>query len=500
MAEHTLQNQRTYAVDRSTPPPPLGVLTGLPGVVGVESPEPSVLEVTYYDTPGLTLATEGVALCRRVDGPDPGWTLSLPAGEPAGSELTAPLGVDDEPVPADLLRPVRVHVRLEPVVPALHLRTERRAHRLIGADHAVLATLADDLVTARPLVRGPHRSSWREWEVELGDDADPGLLDAVEDALAGCGATPVSRGSGLARALGDRRPAPVAVATPTRSGPAGDLLRYAVHQQLGRLKEQDQRLRGGQPDSVHQLRIAARRLRAILASHKRLLDQQEGWLAREELRWLGRELAAARDTQVMLARLDQQLDTLPPDLVRGPVRERVRQAMHERHVDGCAQALQTLDSGRYFGLLDLLDRIVMEPPWREAAGRPAADAVEDALRRERKRVRRAARQVKRSPTEPDANAALHELRKATKRLRYAAEAARPVGGKALRRYARSVKRVQDELGEHQDSVVARATLVELSELARRHGEDGFTYGVLHAREREQAASPRRLRRRARSLL
>src|SRR5690348_16016944 len=127
--------------------------------------------------------------------------------------------------------------------------------------------------------------------------------------------------------------------------------------------------------------------------------------------------------------------------------------MHERHVEGRAQALQTLDSGRYFALLDLLDRIVTEPPWREAAGRPAADAVEDALRRERKRVRRAARQVKRAPTVPDADSALHELRKATKRLRYAAEAAKPVGGKALRRYARSVKRVQDELGEHQDSVV-----------------------------------------------
>ncbi|MGN6634864.1 MAG: CYTH domain-containing protein [Oryzihumus sp.] len=168
MVEHTLTIQRTYAVDRSTPPPPLDVLTCLPGVVGVESPEPSVLEVTYYDTPGLTLAAKGITLRRTVDGPDPGWTLELPSGEPVGPELTAPLGADDEQVPVELFRPVRVHVRLERVVPAIHLRTERRAHRLIGADHAVLATLADDLVTARPLVRGPRRSSWREWDVELG--------------------------------------------------------------------------------------------------------------------------------------------------------------------------------------------------------------------------------------------------------------------------------------------------------------------------------------------
>jgi CHAD domain-containing protein len=115
-------------------------------------------------------------------------------------------------------------------------------------------------------------------------------------------------------------------------------------------------------------------------------------------------------------------------------------------------------------------------------------------------VRKAAKAVRRADAPPETDLALHELRKATKRLRYAAESARPVTGKSMRCYAKAVKAVQDRLGEHQDSVVARATLVELSEQARRHGEDGFTYGVLHAGEREQAAPPRRLRQHARSLL
>lgn len=501
MVQDNLEIERKYDVGESTAVPPVEALTGLPGVVGVESPEPWTLHATYYDTPGLALATQGVTLRRRSGGEDPGWTLKLPVGESARQELTAPLGPEGEPVPEELLQPVRVHVRREPVVPVVELRTERRARRLVGPDREVLATVTDDQVTARPRTRGLRRSSWREWEVELGDGGRDGLLEAAEEVLGAAGATASSSSSKLARALGNR-PAPLLhVPEPRRQDPAGHLLRYAVHVHLTHLKEQDQRLRRGLDDSVHQLRIAARRVRAALTSYREELDGDLRRFVRDELRWLGRELGGARDAQVMRERLDRHLEVLPPDLVRGPVRDRVRHELQEQHAEGCAQAMQALDSGRYFALLDHLDQLVADLPGDGvAAEQTAREAAAAAVERERRRVRKAAKAVRRADAPPETDLALHELRKATKRLRYAAESARPVTGKSMRRYAKAVKAVQDRLGEHQDSVVARATLVELSEQARRHGEDGFTYGVLHAGEREQAAPPRRLRQHARSLL
>ncbi|MGZ4635647.1 CYTH and CHAD domain-containing protein [Oryzihumus sp.] len=500
MVEQNLEVERKYAVDSSTELPPAEVLTELPEVVGVESPQAWTLHAIYYDTASLALAGQGITLRRRTGGEDPEWTLKLPSGDGTKQELTVPLGVADEPVPPELLTPVRVHTRREPVAPALEVHTIRRVHRLIGKNHAVLAEVSDDAVTTRPRVKGVRRKHWREWEVELGDDAAPQLLDALEERLCQCGATPADTASKLAHALGDRVPQRQEPPAPTPSGPAADLLLAVLREQLGRLKEDDGRLRRGQPDSVHQLRIAARRLRAGLASFKDLVEPAAGRHVRDELRWLGGELALARDAQVMRARLERDVEELPPELVRGPVRERIRDELNGWQAEGCSQAMQTLESGRYFQLLDLLDELVADPPWAEAATSRADTAVEKALKRERKRVRRSTKQVKRAGTVADTDVALHELRKATKRLRYAAQAAQPVSGKPIRRYARAVKKVQDRLGEHQDGVVARRTVIRLSEQAARHGEDGFTYGVLHSHERDRATSASVLRRKARGLL
>jgi CHAD domain-containing protein len=88
------------------------------------------------------------------------------------------------------------------------------------------------------------------------------------------------------------------------------------------------------------------------------------------------------------------------------------------------------------------------------------------------------------PTRRDA--ALHETRKAAKRLRYAAESAVPVFGGRAKKLARRAERVQVVLGEHQDTVVARQTLRELGAQAYLHDENGFTFGRLHALEQARA--------------
>ena len=78
--------------------------------------------------------------------------------------------------------------------------------------------------------------------------------------------------------------------------------------------------------------------------------------------------------------------------------------------------------------------------------------------------------------------ALHEVRKGAKRLRYAADAAAPVGHKAASRLAAAAEEIQSLLGEHQDSVAARALLRRWAGQSQQPGDDLFSYGRLHARE------------------
>lgn len=77
----------------------------------------------------------------------------------------------------------------------------------------------------------------------------------------------------------------------------------------------------------------------------------------------------------------------------------------------------------------------------------------------------------------------HDMRKAAKKLRYAAEAAGSATKLKTKRLYKACKRMQSVLGDFQDSVTSRDKLLEVAAAARRRGEDTFGYGLLYQRER-----------------
>ena len=105
-----------------------------------------------------------------------------------------------------------------------------------------------------------------------------------------------------------------------------------------------------------------------------------------------------------------------------------------------------------------------------------------AVRRTRRRLRRRLRRARGVPAGPDRDAALHEARKAAKHARYTAEAVSPAFGKPARRFAKRVKQVQTALGDHHDTVVARAAIREIGVQAHLAGENAFTFGVLYQQD------------------
>jgi CHAD domain-containing protein len=102
-------------------------------------------------------------------------------------------------------------------------------------------------------------------------------------------------------------------------------------------------------------------------------------------------------------------------------------------------------------------------------------------------VLKRAKAARRADSEDDATALLHEVRKAAKRLRYAAEAVSQgdaaVFGKRVRKLAAAAEAVHDLLGEHRDSVLMQRHLRETTGT----GSHAFDHGVLHEVERHGAA-------------
>ena len=279
----------------------------------------------------------------------------------------------------------------------------------------------------------------------------------------------------------------------------GALLRDQLVGQVAELQRQDRGARAGHDDAIHDLRVATRRLRALLATYRPVLDPARSEPLRAELRWLGAEVGAARDAQVQHARLLRRLDALPRTLVRGPVRRRARQELRAHVRAGLDRLRAAMDSSRYQRLLDELHDVADVPPVTGDAAGPAEHLVPGLVGRQVRRVQRTARRAAASSGSPDGETALHDVRKAAKRARYAAESAAPVATRPATRLAARMREVQDVLGEHRDAVTAKALHRDLGSAAQAAGEDAFTFGVLCGTEETAATAawaryPRALRR------
>jgi CHAD domain-containing protein len=130
--------------------------------------------------------------------------------------------------------------------------------------------------------------------------------------------------------------------------------------------------------------------------------------------------------------------------------------------------------------------LVTDPPWTFRARRTAEPELRRLVRRTVSRVEAAHRAAADAEWATGRAERLHQVRKDAKRARYAFEAVTPVLGRRARDLAKRWEAVQESLGEHQDSVVARALLRDLGVRAHLAGENGFTYGRLHGLEDARA--------------
>jgi len=458
------------------------------------------LDAVYYDTADERLAAAALTLRRRTGGSDAGWHLKVPVAPGVRDEIREPLS---DTVPDSLAALVRSRVREAELRPLVRLRSDRDVRHLVDADGALLAEVSVDAVRAERLTDGGGTAQWTEIEVELADDGDPDFLDQVEKRLRKAGVRPSSSASKLARALAEtsrrsgsgnssgsgkkKRKAPPVPEEPAAPVTAGDHVLAYVRAQRDAILELDPAVRQDAYDSVHRMRVATRRLRSAFRSYGKVLDRTVTDPIGDELKWLAGELGVDRDREVVTERLTTVLGELPDTLISGPIRTRLDTWANARRGGSRGRLIGVLDSRRYLALLDTLDAVIADPPLLAAAAGDPSKVIGKAVRKDFGKVSALVEEAIEAPPGPDRDFALHEARKKAKRTRYAAEAATPPLGTPARTLAKSMKSLTSLLGEHQDSVMVREILRELSAVAHAVGESSFTYGVLYGREEQRAA-------------
>ncbi len=246
-----------------------------------------------------------------------------------------------------------------------------------------------------------------------------------------------------------------------------------------RLTRADSRIRRHEARGVHQMRVTLRRLRSILKTFGPLFDNNAVVSLRGELVWLAGELGAARDHEVVRDRL--RVLAVAPD-----ERALIEVESRDAETAGVTRSLAALDSVRYTRLRHDLTAFAAAPPWAVDPP-PPDDALRAYVRRDWKRLARRVRATTDVADDADRHAELHRVRKSAKRLRYSSETLVPTYGADARRLARGAKRLQTELGDVQDSLVAQAWLRELAAAGDRPDDEIFILGGLSAQERLLAA-------------
>lgn len=487
--ESHLETERKYDASASWEMPDL---QNVEGVASVQRDEPIELHAEYFDTRDHVLLRRRVTLRRRTGGADAGWHLKLPAvsgGDNSRLEVRHPLTkrpTKGPPVvPAALVSTIRAFTRGADLVPVATIDTRRSSVLLRAPDGTALAEVADDRVTAVSLAEAPESveepRTWHEVEVEL-IDGSPAILDAVEGTLVGAGAVPSIAASKLARTLGRPTAHPARSEALSPRSMAGAAVAAYLGRHVDRLVAFDPAVRAGGPhaaeEAVHQMRVSTRRLRSCLATYAPLYRPDGVEAVRGELAWIGGQLGGLRDVQVIRMHLLAAVDELTPEDVHGPIRDRLDAMLSQTAIAAHHSLLEALDTERYFRLLGVLDDFVKSPPLTSLAFRQAGVVVPRRVRSEWNRVTARHRDAVRADDPAQRDTALHALRRAAKRARYAAEVAVPVCGDPAERFAGRMSEIQTSLGDHQDTVIVRRTLLDAARLASQNHEDAFTYGLL----------------------
>jgi len=376
--------------------------------------------------------------------------------------------------------------------PLFEVRTSRQRYAVHAANEPKpLGEIAlDETVICRP--HGQPQTSMQRVEVEALTDAHEPLQALVKALRSGCGLESAAdnkysqglKSVGLAPAPPpELSPTEVNASMPIHEVALANLRRYVS---LWDLHEPAARL-GDDPEELHDLRVAGRRLDGILRQFGKYLPATLVRI-RPTLKKVLRALGETRDLDVALLELGAFNRALSE--ADQANLEPLREYLHSQRARARTRMLSLLDSGeiqRKFDVLRLGLTLLSD-----AAPEPGAAAVEvvpELIRRRYKKVRKGADAL----AADSAMESYHAVRGNVKKLRYLLEAVAVIFGKPANAMVRSLRRWQERLGTQQDADVADRRLRVLAAAPPKclPPETLFVMGRLAAHQAERAAKARK---------
>jgi CHAD domain-containing protein len=405
----------------------------LPQLPGTPLPR-RLLISTYYDTDAYDLAQGGITLRHRVERGKKTWQLKIPLGDYRQEVEVA----GDQPHPPDSFHRLLIlflgHQKLLPVVT---LRVWRTGF-LVRHGRVSVAEVALDTVSV--IKNGRTIQQFRELEIEQ-RQGDETSLRSLERQMREAGASDHDGRPKFFRALSLQ---PASAPRPDPNAPSIEHVKWALAQHVRWLLAHDPGTRlGTESESLHQMRVATRRLRAVLRTARPIL--LPAWVAelQQELKWLSELLGTARDLDVQIAYFSEESGGLG-------ARDRtllVNFISHLRSQRDAAQqvVLRELTGTRYRELIRRLQQAARDPSVIDS---PLT--VRQLAGQAFKKLRKAIKSLRTTPSDT----ALHRIRIKTKRARYAADLAKSSVGKPATRFIKAARALQDLLGTHQDAIQA----------------------------------------------
>lgn len=452
----------------------------------------------YFDSPDFDLWRHGFALRVRSNGTHHVQTLkgggSALAGLHRRTELEAE--VDGEQPDLELFaRQLREAVpelakgRLPALEPVFVNRSKRSSWMLDLPDGAQVECALD----VGELRHGEKTVPVRELELEMKQGEPARLYELAQQVHA---ALPVrlenvskaERGYALAGAV-----TPQAVkATPVtlkRKASMGQALGAILANCLQQMQANERGVVAGDHESLHQMRVGLRRLRAALAMVRDMVQLPEPTAA--DVEWLAGELGDARNWDVFI---ESVLPELPVPEEHQPALARVKLAAREEAERHRNKVRSAVGSPRYTALMLALGAWIAGEGWRQA-GLPSEPLAQKVAKAAPQLVQHAAARVRKRARAYDLHRpeCLHKVRIAAKKERYAREFfdALSHGKKSARRHD-LLTGMQDELGTLNDSFTARDLVAQLRErVPQEVALLGFIEGVLAERAVQALPQARR---------
>lgn len=534
-------------------------------------PEQSARELNavYFDTPGNRLAAFGIVLRRRKGGPDAGWHLKY-RDQLGKHELHVPMLKTSDRLPAQMKQYVAGLLAGQELEPLATVLNNRQVFNVRHPEFGHVAEICIDDVVATDERAGLKRT-WAEYEVELvnGSGADGNaVFEELEGALFAGGLKPSTSAAKIARALGADDDAPAVTVTDLDGNPVGackdtpsgekkskkkdgskkkskskakqekskpldaatiepqqaapesteDQVWVLVNSCVAGLLRADFMLRIGDPEGVHAVRVAARRLIAVIEGVGQELSGESHPELSERLSAFSDQLSAARDAEVVVELLPQRAAVLGEQVSSAGLGQLNALAQSNREATRTA-AIRHLNSKAHLQLLVELsawaEGIQLNPKARELSAKKLAtravkrwsravskaDQSRDQAAEGQQQTPAASQESSEAQDQqepqielPDAQAKIsravdlvHVHRKALRNLRYGLDGLAVTTGlvpkKSWRGLLDGSTEIQAELSQMMDSAVMDDWFAFAARSLIRTGGDRYVVGLLHGHER-----------------